>query len=86
VVNCGLLPANGQKTVAHGISNANDYLRLSGKVNGSGIWMPLPYADAASQIVTLYVNGPNIVLKDFANYEVVGYTAHVTLEYTCTDR
>lgn len=79
VVNCGALPNNATKTVAHGIPNPKTILR----VHGFAVGIPVPCVTTTSlpENVQLWVDGTNINLRTGTDR-----TAHnptwVELEYT----
>lgn len=84
-IDCGALPNNTTKTIAHNISNI-DYsviIRGSAKNPNNGIEIPLPYVYGNTRCLQTYINDTNIVLISTENMSV--YTkSYVTIQYTKT--
>lgn len=83
IINTGSLPNNGDKDVAHGISNLRRVVKLHGYAfrPSDSVTLPLPYAAAVQWIVTLLVLGSNIRITTSSDrtsysesYAIVEYT------------
>lgn len=84
-IDCGALPNNTTKNVAHNIANLDEVIELSGSARRSeGTRLPLPFtsADSLSNNIQVYSNDTNIVIIAGTNRS--NYTGYVTLEYTKT--
>lgn len=82
-VNFGSLPNNTSKSVAHGISNINQIVRIEGYAFGtSGDITPLPYASVTSlgYMITLTANRANVNIH--TGEDRSGLTGYITLYYT----
>ena len=79
-IDCGALPNNGTKNVAHNISNLGNIISITGFGTGNTN-IPLPWISTANQC-TVYVRGTNIVIVD--NDNLSAYNGYVTLRYTKT--
>lgn len=84
-VDCGTLPNNTTKNVAHGISDL-DYIEHfwgSAKNPNNGIRIPLPYVYGNTRCLQVYADSTNIKLISTENMS--GYTiSRVTVQYTKT--
>ena len=85
-VNCGTLPNNTTKSVAHGISNLSHIIRSVGWTEGDGLKSPLPYVAPSSDLsysVSIRADTTNIIIQtsgDLSSFT----TSYVTLQYTKT--
>lgn len=82
-VECGTMPNNTTKTVAHGISNLDKVISMDSvmcSTNGEYVPMPTYTASNASYTVTLFADKTNISITTSTNR--TNYTADVTLRYT----
>ena len=80
----GAMPNNVRKQVAHGISNLDFIISMSGAAYGSSTFVPIPYTDTtASSSVGLFADSNNIILFTGANMSYLK-TSYVTLYYTKT--
>lgn len=83
-VDCGTLPNATTKQVAHGVSDIDFLVNLSGSAkHTNGIQIPLPYVYGNTRCLQVYINATNIFL--IASENMSGYTSSfVTLQYTKT--
>lgn len=83
-INCGNLPNNTTKIVAHGISNISKIVRIEGTADNGGMYLPLPWMDinSAGRQVQVIVDDTDILLA--TAYDRSSYSAYVTLYYTKT--
>jgi len=86
VVDCGALPNNTTKTVAHGISNFYNLVRLTGTVYNSGTasWYSMPLVirqDQADDGVIVRVDNTNIEIVSHSNMTAYNDT-QLVLFYT----
>lgn len=87
-VDCGALPNNTDKTVAHGISNLDTICSVNGCgqniMSSSKDFIPIACFDPASLnwSVGAWGNITTIIIRTKANYSA--YNAHIKLEYTKT--
>lgn len=85
-IDCGSLPNNTAKDVAHGISNIKKVVKISGAAytsSGTVIAISLPNASTASATVEIKFVGENINIKtiqDMHGFDV----SYITLQYTKT--
>lgn len=79
-IDCGALPNNTTKNVAHNISNLKNVISVNGIGIGSTC-IPLPWISSTNQC-TIYVRGTNVVIVD--NDNLSSYNGYVTLRYTKT--
>lgn len=83
-VDTGALPNNTSKQVAHGVSNLDIIVSLSGSAKGGTTQITLPYVDTtANASVGAYVGGDYIRIFTSSNRSDFT-TSHVTLYYTKT--
>lgn len=83
-VNTGTMPNNARKQVAHGISNLDFIISMSGAAYGSSTFVPIPYADTtASSNIGLFVGSGDIIIFTGSNFSYLT-TSYVTLYYTKT--
>lgn len=84
-VDCGTLPNNTSKDVAHNISNLDTIINIQGvSIAGSGRVMPLPMVGGTAQYdVTMDIYAGNIELTTFADRTAYTKT-YVTIYYTKT--
>ena len=83
-VDTGTMPNNTRKQVAHGISNLDFIISMSGAAYGNSTFVPIPYADTtASSSIGLFADSSNIILFSGANMSYLT-TSYVTLYYTKT--
>lgn len=86
VINCGALPNNAIKNVAHNISNLDFVIFLNGisYSSATGNYFPLPYAaDILQAQVKIWATNTDVslqTLSDRSNYT----TTYIILEYTKT--
>lgn len=83
-VNLGSLTNTTPKSVAHGISNLNTVVSLTGFATNGTVFLPLPlarYNNFASQI-GLYIDTTNVVVEP--GNDRTSYTGYVVIEYTKT--
>ena len=82
-VDCGNMPNNTSKTVAHGITNLGKFVSVDGiSANTSNNTYPLPYVYSASDYIEVHVDSVNITIMTAKNYSA--YSGYVTLRYTKT--
>lgn len=81
VVDCGALPNNSLKTVAHNIANIGFVINLYGIASDGSEWLPLPASYYSNSAVGLSVDGTNISLRPYTN-RTTYTTTYVTIEYT----
>lgn len=82
VVDCGALPNNTTKNVAHNIENIGWVVKYIGVASNGSEWLHLP-ASFTSSSVGLSVNSTNVILLTYSNR--TSYTStFVTIEYTKT--
>lgn len=82
-ISFGSLPNNAGKSVAHGIANLGDLIRLDsvGYRPSDGFRPVIPYvATVLSSQISIYVDGTNIVVTTGQNRTDI--SAYVTLFYT----
>mgnify|MGYP000910973767 FL=1 len=83
-ISLGSLTNTTPKSVAHGISNLDTAVSLSGFATNGTIFLPLPlarYSNFASQI-GLYMDTTNVVVEP--GNDRTAYTGYVVIEYTKT--
>ena len=84
VIDCGNLPNNTTKAVAHGISDLDVITNWSGtcySTINSGYSRPMPLADpTAANMIRIDVSGGNVNIKTASDWS--SYKGYVTLEYT----
>ena len=78
-VDCGALPNNTTKNVAHNISNISKIVNIFGIGIGDNC-LPLPYNITVTGGLQLYANNTNIVLA--TNIDLSTTNGYVTLQYT----
>ena len=78
-VDCGALPNNTTKNVAHNISNISKIVNIFGIGIGDNC-LPLPYNITVVGGLQLYANNTNIVLA--TNIDLSTTNGYVTLQYT----
>lgn len=82
VIDCGALPNNTTKNVAHGINNLKKVIKSEGySDNNAGTQIPIPYVSGIP--LSIYVDTTNIVIQTSGNYTNYVNT-QVTIEYTKT--
>lgn len=84
-IDCGALPNNTTKNVAHGISDMDYAVVISGSAKNpnNGIRIPLPYVYGNTRCLQTYIDATNIKLISTENMS--GYTqSYVTIQYTKT--
>ena len=84
-IDCGALPNAKGKTIAHGIANFGELIKLEGGATYPGYnWMPLPYPDqTTSGVVGVILNNANVYI--FSGENRSQYTkSYVTIWYTKT--
>lgn len=85
-ISTGALPNNTTETVAHGISNLDKIISLSGIAvsyrSGGNVFITLPFVDTSdAYLIGVWVKGDNILIhsgSDRSNYT----ESYVTLYYT----
>ena len=84
-IDCGALPNATGKSVAHGITNLGDLVKLEGGAIFPGYnWIPLPYPDQSGSGVVGIILNPTVVYI-FSGENRSQYTkSYVTLWYTKT--
>lgn len=83
-VDVGTMPNNTRKQVAHGISNLDFIISMSGSAYGNGTYLPIPYTDTASANgLGLYASSTDLILFTSANLSYLT-TSYVTIWYTKT--
>ena len=84
-IDCGALPNNTTKKVAHGISNLGRVIKTEGYSVGTagsaGSFIPVPYVSGVPMAV--YIDTTDIVLQTSGTYSNYADT-YVTIEYTKT--
>lgn len=85
-VSIGALPNSNTKTVAHGISNLAEVIKIEGIVLDprTSIWLPLPLVyegDSSSYNVSVYVSTTSVAVKSTSDRSMLT-PAYVTLYYT----
>lgn len=83
VVDCGALPNNTLKTVAHNIANIGFVINLYGIASDGSEWLPLPASYYSNSAIGLSVDGTNISLRPYTNRTTYTST-YVIIEYTKT--
>lgn len=83
VVNCGALPNNIRKSIAHNITNLSKVIHTYGIAVGTD-FLPMPYVNVtgASYDMQYWVETVNIVIA--TGNDRSSYTGYITLEYTKT--
>lgn len=85
VVDCGELPNNNVKSVAHNITNIDKVIKIYGVTIGSSDTFPLPYATTTGigNCIAISYNSTNVTIRTGVNR--TGHTnTYITLEYTKT--
>jgi len=84
VIDCGNLPNNSSKNVAHGITNYDDVIKLEGVIRYSTYRFPIPSVPGTTSQGTLglMMGGTNITLR--TTTDMTSWTAYVIIEYTKT--
>ena len=84
-IDCGALPNATGKTIAHGIANLGELIKLEGGATYQGYnWMPLPYPDQTTAGVVGVILNPTYVYI-FTGENRSQYTkSYVTIYYTKT--
>lgn len=84
VIDCGALPNNTSKNVAHGIASFDSmWISADGSwaTEGSN-WIPLPYVDTATtRLVEVVAKAANVNIVTASDMSAFT-TSYVTLEYT----
>ena len=81
-IDCGTLPNNTTKNVAHGINNLKKVIKSEGySDDNAGSQIPIPYVSGIP--LSIYVDTTNIIIQTSGNYTNYVNT-HVTIEYTKT--
>ena len=83
VVDCGALPNNTTKTVAHNIANIDWVVKYNGMASDGNEWLQLPASYYSNSAIGLSVNYTNISLRPYTN-RTTYTTTLVTIEYTKT--
>ena len=88
VVSCGTLPNKTDKTVAHGISNFNHIIQVSGFCKDASQSYPLPFPNDRNSTgvgsVGIWVDKTNITISCLGTYYPSVIETYVILEYTKT--
>ena len=88
VVSCGTLPNKTDKTVAHGISNLNHIIQVSGFCKDASQSYPLPFPNDRDSTgvgsVGIWVDKTNITISCLGTYYPSVIETYVILEYTKT--
>ena len=88
VVSCGTLPNKTDKKVAHGISNFNHIIQVSGFCKDASQSYPLPFPNDRDSTgvgsVGIWVDKTNITISCLGTYYPSVIEAYVILEYTKT--
>ena len=87
VVACGTAPNKADKTVAHGISNFDHIIHVSGfcKDTSNSYPMPFPYDNAnGAGCVGVWVDKTNITISCLSTYYPNITDIYIILEYTKT--
>mgnify|MGYP007038180465 CR=1 FL=1 len=84
-VDCGALPAAGNKTIAHGIINLDSIYEIRGvAIRPNTSWYPLPFTTAGGNAIGVDVNSSSVVIRvgttDYSNYT----ESYITFRYTKT--
>ena len=83
VVDCGALPNNTEKTVAHNIANIEWVVKYNGMASNGNEWLQLPASYYSTAAIGLSADSTNIFLRPYSNR--TSYTTTlVTIEYTKT--
>ena len=86
VVDFGALPNIAEKTVAHNLTNVDNFMLITAiAYDTSGNYLPIPYADTyqIGYSIRLMANKTNVIIQ--TGYDRSTYTkTYVTLEYTKT--
>lgn len=86
VINCGALPNNTIKNVAHNISNLSNVIFANGISYSSttGNYFPIPYsADSLQAQVKMWVTNTDVSLQTLMDRSIYT-TTYIILEYTKT--
>ena len=88
VISCGTLPNKTDKTVAHGISNFNHIIQVSGFCKDASQSYPLPFPNDRNSTgvgsVGIWVDKTNITISCLGTYYPSVIETYVILEYTKT--
>ena len=88
VVSCGTLPNKADKNVAHGISNFNHIIQVSGFCKDASQSYPLPFPNDRNSTgvgsVGIWVDKTNITISCLGTYYPSVIETYVILEYTKT--
>lgn len=84
-VDCGALPAAGNKTISHGITNLDCIYEIRGvAIRPNTSWYPLPFTTAGGNAIGVDVNSSSVVIRvgttDYSNYT----ESYITFRYTKT--
>lgn len=82
-INFGALPNSADKTVAHGITNLGQIVKLEGMAyrSSNSTFIPLPYASDSVSTVDVSVVGSNIRIHTFTDRTAFA-DSYITLYYT----
>lgn len=83
-VDCGAMPNNTTKNVAHLISDLGSVVQMYGMMKSSNQQTPLPNVDSTAMTnqISLSINATNIILRSSGNWST--FSGYVTLRYTKT--
>lgn len=81
VVDCGAMPNNTVKLVAHNISNLDNTISISGYAKSTIETLPLPFSGILG-VIEAYTNSTDI--KIGSSYDFSSYSGYVIVEYTKT--
>ena len=83
-VSTGTMPNRTRKQVAHGISNLDFIISMSGSAYGNSTYLPIPYVDTtAANSLGIYASSTDIIIFTSQDTSYLT-TSYVTLYYTKT--
>lgn len=81
-VNCGAMPNNTTKNVAHSIINLDTVVQMYGMMKSANQQTPLPNVDSSAMTnqISLSINATDIILRSSGNWST--FSGYVTVRYT----
>ncbi len=83
-VNYGAVPNTVVKHVAHNIPNVQSFVSIYGIAASGTAFIDLPYGGVNTYAVAIGGDAVNLHISTMRSW--AGYTAFLTVQYTCTDR